>query len=141
MTARSRPPTDQQKTAVYDPERDQRGRIKPDGIEIGTPTEVTPQQDHSEPIRVISLKAPGSPPERERSQPVRQHEPRLRQLSEVVPARNRAATPPGGLGYLAPPRDPREARTRKWRDYVLWGSVAVILAGAVTLGVWFIAGM
>jgi hypothetical protein len=152
MTERSRPPTDR-------------------GVELATPTEIaSPQQrpasvgdassrmagaerpasvgdassrmagaERSEPIRVISLKAPGEVSE-ERL-PVKQHQPRLRRLSEVAPQRQRVATPPGGFGYLAPPRDPREARTRRWRDYVLWGSVVVILAGAVMLAVWFLAGV
>jgi hypothetical protein len=140
MSQRSRPPTDQQRTAIYDPERDARGARRSGGVEIGTPTEVTPQE-RSEPIRVISLKPPGEPSPSEEHRPVRQHQPRLRRLSEVSPQRRSAATPPGGLGYLAPPRDPREAKARRVRDYVIWGSVAVMLAGAVTLGVWFLAGM
>jgi hypothetical protein len=137
MTQRSRPPTDQQRTGIYDPEQERRERTAV--VEIGTPTEVTPQ-DRSEPIRVISLKAPTqATTEAPEERPAKQHQARLRRLSEVSPQRHRAATPPGGLGYLAPPRDPRQARTRRWRDYVMWGSVAVILAGAVTLGVWFLA--
>ncbi len=137
MTVRSRPPTDEQQTAIYDPER--QGR-PPARVELATPTEVTPPpEDQSQPLRVISMKAPGDISEERR--PVQQHQPRLRRLSEVSAQRNRAATPPGGLGYLAPPRDPREARTRRRNDYVLWGSVVVMLAGAVTLGVWFLAGM
>ncbi len=139
MTARSRPPTDPQQTSIYDPAQAPRGRP----AEIGTPTELAPPppppHDHSQPIRVISLKAPGDLSE-ERL-PVKEHRPRLRRLSEVAPQRARIATPPGGFGYLAPPRDPREARTRRLRDYVLWGSVVVMLAGAVMLGVWFLAGM
>lgn len=139
MTERSRPPTDRQKTGIYDPGQERRERTAV--VEIGTPTEVSPPQDRSEPIRVISLKAPteASPEASEERPPARTHQARLRRLSEVSPQRHRAATPPGGLGYLAPPRDPRQARTRRWRDYVMWGSVAVILAGAVTLGVWFLA--
>jgi hypothetical protein len=117
MTLRSRPPTDQQRTAIYDPER-------------ASPTD-------SQPIRVISLKAPGE--SSEDRLPVKQHRARLRRLSEVA-QRARVATPPGGLGYLAPPRDPREARTRRLRDYVLWGSVVVLLASGVTIAVWFLAG-
>jgi hypothetical protein len=154
MSARSRPPTDEQKTAYYDPEQDpHRARTRRvGGVEIGTPTEVTPpageqlasgehaaRPERSEPIRVISMKAAAEPSE-ERP-PVRQHQPRLRRLSEVTPPRQRVATPPGGLGYLAPPRDPREARTRHRREYLKWGSAVVILAVIVMLGVWFLAGM
>lgn len=165
MSTRSRPPTDPQRTAIYDPERAPRAG-QGAGAEIATPTDlaaplpppplvsplasspaqplppILPQAPpvsayDSQPIRVISLKAPGEASE-DRG-PVKQHRPRLRRLSEVAP-RARVATPPGGLGYLAPPRDPREARTRRLRDYVRWGAVVVIVAGAVTLAVWFIAG-
>jgi len=156
MTARSRPPTDQQRTAIYDPER--QGR-RP-GVEMGTPTEVSPprfeasrasperaRSEPSEPIRVISLKGPPSEerramqgPASEERRAVQAHQPRLRRLSEVSPQRRHTATPPGGLGYLAPPRDPREVATRRRREYLRWGSVVVILAVAVMLGVWFLAG-
>ena len=147
---RSRPPTDQQRTGVYDPDRPaDRATKKGLGLERSTPTEVTPPpvtppaKDQSQPIRVISLKSPGdgATDSSEERQPVKVHQPRIRSLSEVSPQRNRVATPPGGLGYLAPPRDPRQARTRRLRDYVLWGSVVVMLAGVVMLGVWFLAGM
>src|SRR5437762_8796528 len=123
MAERSRPPTDEQKTAIYDPERDPRGKPAPRGarVEIGTPTEVTPPHlehlasaERSEPIRVISMKASADASEERR--PVKQHQPRLRRLSEVTPERQRVATPPGGLGYLAPPRDPRAVRPRRWRE-------------------------
>jgi hypothetical protein len=138
MTARSRPPTGDQRTAIYDPEQAPRGPGA--GVELATPTEFTPpQQDRSEPLRVISMKAPGHASEERR--PVPPHQARLRRLSEVAPPRQRVATPPGGLGYLAPPHDPRKARMRRWRDYVLGGSVVVILAGAVMLVVWLLAGM
>jgi hypothetical protein len=107
MTERSRPPTDRQKTGIYDPGQERRERTAV--VEIGTPTEVTPPQDRSEPIRVISLKAPteASTEVSEERPPARTHQARLRRLSEVSPQRH--------------------------------GSVAVILAGAVTLGVWFLA--
>jgi len=163
MTARSRPPTDQQKTSTYDSSRDARAEVRGAAVEIGTPTEVTPPRqdareggagaspeaaspgavagpERSEPLRVISMKAPRAAASEE-SQPVKQHKPRLRRLSEVSPQRRAAMTPPGGLGYIAPPRDPREVRTRRWREYVMWGSIVVILAAAVMLGVWFLAGM
>lgn len=142
MTARSRPPTDEQRTAIYDPEQDPHARPPQRGarIELATPTEVTPPAAaNSEPIRVISLKAPSDPSEERR--PVAQHQPRLRRLSEVTPPRQRVATPPGGLGYFAPPRDPHKVRPRRWREYLMWGSAVVILAGAVMLGVWLLAGM
>jgi hypothetical protein len=128
MSMRSRPPTDPQRTAYHAPERAPGGQGAP--AELASPAA-------SQPIRVISLKAPGAAPEDRL--PPKQHQPRLRRLSEVA-RRARVATPPGGLGYLAPPRDPREARTRRLRDYVLWGSVVVLLASGVTVAVWFLAG-
>jgi hypothetical protein len=115
-----------------------------DGVVQAAPVQaVAPAQAWSEPLRVISLKAPGEGrgDRSEPSVPVRQHQPRLRPLSEVSQQRHAAHTPPGGLGYLAPPRDPKEAQARRWREYVVWGSVVVMLAGVVTLGVWFLAGM
>ena len=149
MSVRGRPPTDEQGTAVHDGPPD-RPTIKGTGFEPGpasppgsdgdaSPAMPAPEV-RSEPIRVISMKASGEADAPEERQ-VKQHQPRLRQLSEVSPQRHRVATPPGGLGYLAPPRDPREVRTRRRRELVIWGSVAVIIAGAVTLGVWFLAGM
>jgi hypothetical protein len=141
VTERSRPPTDEQRTAIYDPERDPNARPPQRGarVELATPTEVTPPRQESQPIRVISLKAPSDPSEERR--PVAQHQPRLRQLSELASPRQRVATPPGGLGYLAPPRDPHKVRPRRWGEYLMWGSAVVILAGAVMLGVWLLAGM
>lgn len=135
MTERSRPPTDEERTAMGDPSQAPRAEsARP--IEIGTPTEI----ERSEPIRVFSMKAQAPDDPSEARRPAPQHQARLRRLSEVSPQRRSAATPPGGLGYFAPPRDPRSARTRRWREHLMWGSVAVILAGVVTLGVWLLAG-
>jgi hypothetical protein len=165
------PTDEHEPTEIYDGQqrRPRTPTKKGAGVEIATPTSVDPpprQQperaaseggsprmtrgaERSEPMVVISMKGPGAgaagaakASAEASSAPVpAKLQPRLRNLSEVSPQRRTAATPPGGLGYLAPPRDPREARTRRWRDYVLWGSVVVILAGAVMLGVWFLAGM
>jgi len=91
-------------------------------------------RDRSEPIRVISMKTPAdlAAAEAEKAQrvlPVVQ----LRAMSDAH------RTPPRGMGNLAPPRDPTEARSRRVRDNVIWGSVAVILASIVTLAIWFLA--
>ena len=48
--------------------------------------------------------------------------------------------PAGGLGRLAPPRDPQQARKRRQRDNVVWACVAVLLACAISLGIWLLAG-
>ncbi len=84
----------------------------------------------SEPIRVMSMKTP-APAEDKQARPVR--EVRMRAMADVH------QTPPRGMGFLAPPRDPKQARSRRWRDNVIWGSVAVIVAAVVMLAVWFLA--
>lgn len=52
---------------------------------------------------------------------------------------NLAKTPPGGMGRLAPPHDPNQARSRKAQDVMIWGSVVVIIGSIVTLVIWLIA--
>ena len=147
--ARQRPTTDELKTSIYDsrpprpktatkkgfesgeiPTKPERGQT----VEIGTPTEVDPPQNRSEPIRVISMKSPGAA---DKKREARQHKPAIRALSDVLP---RHATPPQGMGRLAPPADPRQARVRKLRDWLIWGSVLVIISCVVMLAVWFLAG-
>lgn len=83
----------------------------------------------------MSMKAPGAPePER----PARVvPEVRVRPMAEV--RKDQTQTPPQGMGFLAPPRDPNEARSRRRADYLIWGSVAVIVAAVVMLAVWFLA--
>jgi hypothetical protein len=90
------------------------------------------------PIKVRSMKTPGAssgeiplPPEVPRPQ----HQVKLRAISEIASNQR----PQLALGYLAPPRDPNAVRARRWRDFVVWGSVCVILACVVALGIWFIA--
>jgi len=86
----------------------------------------------SEPFRAVSMKTPAEV-EDKRARPM--PEVRMRAMSEVRPNQ----TPPQGMGFLAPPRDPKEARSRRRNDYILWGSVAVIVAAVVMLAVWFLA--
>jgi hypothetical protein len=61
---------------------------------------------------------------------------KLRAMSEVAP---QPSTPQQALGFLAPPRNPVDARARETRDFIVWGSVCVILACVVALGIWFVA--
>jgi hypothetical protein len=91
-------------------------------------------RDRSEPMRVISMKTPADldAEEKEKAQRVLPVV-KLRAISDLH------HTPPRGMGNLAPPRDPREARSRRVRDNVIWGSLAVILASIVTLAIWFLA--
>lgn len=159
MSARSRPPTDEHKTSIYDSRsgtprakaQTRRGHessaIAVPEVECATPTQIDPlPHNRSEPLRVISMKTPadlvaarneGRPaPEERQARQAREHRPQLRALSEVM---QRHDAPPGQMGYLAPPRDPSEVRARKLRDVVIWGSVVVMLGCVVTLAVWFLA--
>lgn len=89
----------------------------------------------SEPIRVVSMKTPaGHDTDRQQRQ---MPEVRMRGMAEV--RQNQSRTPPNGMGFLAPPRDPKEARSRRRNDYIIWGSAAVIVAAVVMLAVWFLA--
>lgn len=90
------------------------------------------------PIKVRSMKTPGVssgeiPLPADVPRP--QHQVKLRAISEIASNQR----PQLALGYLAPPRDPNAVRVRRWRDFVVWGSVCVILACVVALGIWFIA--
>jgi hypothetical protein len=87
----------------------------------------------SEPIHVMSMKTPAGAEADKQQRPL--PEVRMRAMAEVRPNQ----TPPLGMGFLAPPRDAKQARSRRWRDNVIWGSVAVIVAAVVMLAVWFIA--
>lgn len=91
-----------------------------------------PQRNRSEPMRVISMKTPADIEAEEKAQRVLPAV-KLRALSDIH------QTPARGMGNLAPPRDPREVRSRRVRDNVIWGSLAVILASAITLAIWFLA--
>lgn len=91
----------------------------------------------SQPLQVISMKTPvDHAAARAPEPPAKVHRVEIRDLSTL---RNHRATPPQGLGNLAPPRDERQARARKRQDLVLWGSIAVIVGSFVTLGIWFLA--
>lgn len=91
----------------------------------------------SQPLRVISMKTPAEIAAERKGEPkVVQVDPRRMQLREMRP---RHATPPQGLGRLAPPRDEREHRVRRRQDLLIWGSIIVIVGSFVTLGIWFIA--
>jgi hypothetical protein len=105
------------------------------------PIQVISKKDKATgPIQSYSMKTPGaqSPPE-PASQPTPMvPRPKLRALAEV--AQHASSTGPvQNLGNLAQPYDPKEARARKVREYVIWGCVAVILASVIALVVWFAA--
>ena len=96
--------------------------------------QVISKMDRSGPIQVISMKTPGAAvqPAAQAPTPVIPR-PKLRAVSEITPANQQ------NLGHVAPPYDPDEARARKLREYVVWGCIAVILASAIALIVWFAA--
>jgi hypothetical protein len=156
MTMRARRPTDETGTEVYTPERRRAlfGASPGDriAVEPATPTQIdgelptpiasapTPVEaslpiERSEPIRVISMKnrAQSEPRAEEARVPLHVQ---LRSMAEVAGMHGRSA----GLGHLAPPRDAQQARKRRQHDNVVWVCAAVILACAISLGIWFIAG-
>lgn len=104
--------------------------------EQATPTELTARPERSEPLRVISMKdqAEGGMPRATAEQRVPLHV-QLRTMAEVAGIHE-----PAGLGRLAPPHDPRQARKRRRRANLAWACLAVALAGGISLAIWLIAG-
>jgi hypothetical protein len=104
--------------------------------EQATPTELTARPERSEPVRVISMKhqvEAGMP-----RTPVEQRVPlhlQLRTIAEVAGIHEAA-----GLGRLAPPHDPRQARKRRRLANLAWAGVAVVLAAGISIAIWLIAG-
>jgi hypothetical protein len=107
----------------------------PDGEEGATTVDPKPF-GRSEPIQVMSMKTPADAAGAMPSETPVVKRPKLRAISEITPLPH---AQPRNLGYLAPPRDPAEVRSRRVRDLVMWSSVVVILACAVALAIWFIA--
>jgi hypothetical protein len=90
------------------------------------------------PIKAISMKTPGvgmAKPPGEDADTRPKPKVKMRPMSEVLQSSPVAQD----LGRLAPPRDAGAARVRKFQDYVLWGSVSVILASVIALIIWFVA--
>lgn len=104
-------------------------------VEQATPTEVTARAEPSEPIRMISMKdrTAAAPPRDEPRAPLHVQ---LRSLAQVSSMR----TPPGGLGRLAPPLDPDQARRRRHRANAAWACLAIALACGISLAIWLVAG-
>lgn len=98
------------------------------------------KKDAPAPIQAISMKTPGhglpapsaNPPTPALARPM------LRGIAEVA-QQSRSTGPVQNLGNLAQPYDPRQARARAVREYVIWGCLAVILASGIALVVWFVA--
>jgi hypothetical protein len=95
---------------------------------------ISKKQGSSAPIQAISMKSPSEPAAAQGNQGTPMlARPKLRAMSEITPVNQQ------NLGHVAPPYDPEAARARKVREYVIWGCVAVILASAIALVVWFVA--
>jgi hypothetical protein len=107
-------------------------------LDVATPTSLAARPERSEPIRMISMKdqAGAGQPRITGEQPRVPLHVQLRTMAEVAGLHD----PPSGLGRLAPPRDPRQARTRRRRDNLVWACVAIGLAGGISLAIWLIAG-
>jgi len=104
-------------------------------VEPAAPTEAAPSE-RSEPIRVFSMKDQTAPQRQTHEHRAPLHV-QLRSLAEIA---GRHDTPPAGMGRLAPPRDPGQAKTRRWRANAVWACVVVALAAAIALAIWLVAG-
>lgn len=83
-------------------------------------------------MHAISHKPPDNGPRPQYEQgPVPQVQ--LRSMADL------SKTPAQGMGRLAPPHDPNRERARKTQDWMIWGSVVVIIGSIVTLVIWLIA--
>jgi hypothetical protein len=111
--------------------------------EQATPTELTARIERSEPIavppseplRVISMKDQAEAGTRAPAEPRVPLHIQLRMIAEVAGVHEAA-----GLGRLAPPHDPRQARKRRRRANLAWAGVAVVLAAGISIAIWLIAG-
>jgi len=103
--------------------------------EQATPTELTARPERSEPLRVISMKDQAEGGTRAPAEPRMPLHVQLRAMAEVAGVHEAA-----GLGRLAPPHDPRQARWRRRRANLAWTCLAVALAGAISFTIWLIAG-
>lgn len=92
--------------------------------------------ERSEPIRMISMKDQTEAGKRQYDDARVPLHVQLRSMAEVAGHNDT----PVELGRLAPPRDPKAARARHVRANVIWACVAVVLACAISLAIWLVAG-
>ena len=85
---------------------------------------------------MVSMKTPAELAAEKKQVLAKKHNVEIRALSDV---RRQHDTPARGMGYLAPPANRKERQARKVRDWLIWGSVLVIISCAVMLAVWFLA--
>lgn len=118
-------------TNVYDPKKHKAPAARP----AAPPAAPEPKPQESQKIVAISMKTPADPNLAPVKMPDRElPHVKLRAMSEMS-----RANQPLQLGNLAPPYNASEARKRNMKEYVLWGCIAVILASAIALVVWFVA--
>lgn len=135
MPTRGHKPTKRGRPAPNQPDFDDAPTSIYESGDDHKPAQPSPPASSSQPMVAISMKTPANPnlapvAKVEREMP----HVKLRAMSEVAKQQH-----PQNLGNLAPPYDAAEARARSVRDLVVWGSVAVIIASAIALVVWFVA--
>jgi len=129
--------SDDDPTSIYDSGEQKRGGQPAPPAQSPAGSASNKPRPQTGPIIAVSMKTPADPklavvekPKVEREMP----HVKLRAMSEVARAQQ-----PQNLGNLAPPYDPSEARARTLRDYIVWGSLAIVIASGIALAVWFIA--
>jgi hypothetical protein len=98
------------------------------------------QSERSEPMRAISMKTPADVATAKAPKEPKNVRPQIPQVKLRSLAEASRTTPSRGMGNLAPPRDPREARKQRLWSNTFWASIAVIIGSLVALGIWLIAG-
>jgi len=153
MSDRSKKPTQRGHSGPIEVQGGAQGQIDDDAPTTVDPSARFPEGrapdlQASGPIQVTSMKTPheAGPVAISMKTPMDQaaapantpivKRPKLRAISEITPLPH---AQPQNLGYLAPPRDPAEVRSRRVRDLVIWSCVAVIVASVVALVIWFVA--
>jgi hypothetical protein len=115
------------------------GHAAPTSIETPRPPIIAvSKKDAPPPIQAISMKTPGQGLEAPTGATPAMPRPKLRALADVTPP-SKATGPVQNFGNLAQPYDPKQARARAVREYVIYGCLAVILASGIALVVWFVA--
>jgi hypothetical protein len=98
------------------------------------PVAVAACTDRSEPIVAISMKDHFAAP-----RVAQARVPRPVQLRSLAEVSGRSDTPVN-LGRLAPPLDPQQVRAPRRHDKLVWSGVALVLACAIALAIWLVAG-
>jgi hypothetical protein len=113
------------------------------GIELETPTEILAEPPAVPPgpgtIQMISMKTPAELAAETAKRTTKPVQVQLRAMSEA--SGRHFPTPPGGLGYLAPPLDPARApkRASPWLRAAGMVICGLALATAIATAIWFLA--